>query len=112
MLRNNTQVIHLSWDEIVEFAQTLSNIIPPWIDSISSGDKDSRILAIMVAENLGVDFIDIGGTKVGITNENSEFSIYKILKEDEEEGKMTAVNTILLHGEEFPPRVIPPWKRL
>ena len=111
MLRNNTQLIHLSWDEIVEFAQTLSNIIPPWIDSISSADKDSRILAIMVAENLGIDFIDIGGTKVGITNENADYSIYKIVKEVEDEEKIDSVNTIQLYGEEFPPRIIPPWKR-
>ena len=112
MLRNNTQIIHLSWDEVVNFAQALYEMIPPWVDTISAADKDSRILAMMVSENLGADYVDIGGTKIGITNANADFSIYKILKDDEEEGKMTSINTMHLDGEEFPPRIVPPWKKL
>ena len=107
----NTKVIHLSWDETVLFAQDIAQMIPGDVKAISSATNDSRILAMMVAEYTTAHYVDIGGVKVGLTDENADYCIYKFNREDFIKHNVRSCNEIDLEIQEIPTIITPPWKR-
>ena len=115
MNRSQTKVIHLSWEEISEMSVDLSNMIPKNVVKIKSADKESRILALMVAEHLGIAYSEKNGYSIGITNlSGSDYCLYDIEYADQtiltKESK--SINTIRVETDESVPSIIPPWKRL
>lgn len=115
MLTTNSQTVVLSWDEISEMVADLVMLIPGSTKCINPIDKESRILALLIAEQMGIDSYESGGMSVGVTSVGSpDFCLYSYEWDDEEipKYKGRAINAFFVPRDERQPKVIPPWKRL
>lgn len=116
MLRNETQLVTVSWSELEMFCQDISiKMMGEWPSTvrINLSEPDNIIPSIMLANIFGAEVSTEKGFVFSVVgNEKSDAAIFDILHDNptQKELQIPLIRKIQLSTDEAPPIISLPWK--